>query len=126
MAVPGDSGTLLHEAARGNHIQTIRTLVDLGASCDIQDANGNTALHVAAETGRLEVTKPIVERQEIFWGEAVSENVLTLDRAIPNLNRMDVHDKDGNTPVVYGALISRQRAMSPGPKFKNGGAAPKF
>ena len=37
MAVPGVSDTLLQEAARGNHIETVRTLVDLGANCDIQD-----------------------------------------------------------------------------------------
>ena len=70
MALPGDSGTLLHEAARGNHIQTVRTLVDLGASCDIQDAVGKTALHVSAEMGSLEVTKFIVECQEVYYGEA--------------------------------------------------------
>ena len=49
MALPGNSGTLLHEAAGGNHIQTVRTLFKLGASCEIQDANGKTALHVLAE-----------------------------------------------------------------------------
>jgi hypothetical protein len=39
MPLPVDKATLLHEAARGNHIQTVRTLVDLGANCDFQDAN---------------------------------------------------------------------------------------
>jgi len=34
MALPGASSTLLYEAARDNHIHTVRTLV-LGASCDI-------------------------------------------------------------------------------------------
>ena len=69
VALPGDSGTLLHEAARGNHIQTVRTLVELGANCYIQDANGRRVLHVSAETGSLEVTKFIVERQEVYWNE---------------------------------------------------------
>ncbi len=50
MAVPGVSGTLLHEAAGGNHIRTVRTLVDLGANCDIQDENGkNSAACVGRE-----------------------------------------------------------------------------
>jgi ankyrin repeat protein len=40
MALPGNGGTLLHEAGGGNHIQTLRTLFDLGASCDIRDAKG--------------------------------------------------------------------------------------
>ena len=56
IVVPGNSGTLLHKVAGGNHIQTLRTIFDLGASCDIQDANGKSLLHVPAETGSLEVT----------------------------------------------------------------------
>jgi len=79
MVLPGDSGTSLHEAARGNHIQTVRTLVDLGANCDIQDADGKTALHVAAETGSLELTKFIVDRQEMSDGENKFKHPVTLD-----------------------------------------------
>jgi ankyrin repeat protein len=60
MVTTGESGMLFHEAARGNHIQTVSILVDLGANCEIQDANGKTALHVAAEAGSLEVAKFIV------------------------------------------------------------------
>ena len=93
MALPGDSGTLLHEAARGNHIETVRALVDLGASCDIQDANGKTSLHVSAETGSLEVAKFIVERQEMSYGEAELKYV-ALDREITKLNRLNVRDND--------------------------------
>jgi hypothetical protein len=66
MALPGDSGTLLHEAARDNRIQTVRTLFYFGARCDIQDVNGKTVLHVSAESGSLEVTKFIVERQDVY------------------------------------------------------------
>jgi ankyrin repeat protein len=50
MALPGNSGTLLRKAAGGNHIQTLRTIFDLGASCDIQDANGKTVLLASAGT----------------------------------------------------------------------------
>ena len=39
MALSGHSSTLLREAGGGKHIQTLRTLFELGASCDIQDAN---------------------------------------------------------------------------------------
>ena len=102
MVHPGDSGTLLHEAARGNHIQTVRTLVDIGASCDIQDANGKTALHVSAETGSLEVAQFIVERQEKFYGET-EESIVILDRVIRKLNRLNVRDNDGNTPLHLAA-----------------------
>jgi len=55
MPVSGENVTLLHKASRSIHIQTGRTNVDVGASCDIQDANGKTALHVSAEMGSLEV-----------------------------------------------------------------------
>jgi serine/threonine-protein phosphatase 6 regulatory ankyrin repeat subunit B len=103
MAVSGDSGTLLHEAARGYHIQIVRTLVDLGTSCDIQDANGRTVLHVSAETGSLEVTKFTVEGQELFYGEADLEYFVTLDGAIRKLNQLNVRDKDANTPLHLAA-----------------------
>jgi ankyrin repeat protein len=103
MALSGDGGTLLHEATGGNHIQTVRTLVDLGANCDIQEANGKTALHVSAETGSLEVAKFIVERQEMSYVETEPEYIVTLDRAIKKLNRLNGHDKDGNTPLHLAA-----------------------
>jgi serine/threonine-protein phosphatase 6 regulatory ankyrin repeat subunit B len=110
MALPGDSGTLLHEAARGNHIQTVRTLVDLGASCDIQDANGKTALHVSAETGSVEVTKFIVERQEMSFGVAALKFV-ALDRAIVKLNRLNVRDNDEHTPLHLAAAAGNTSAV---------------
>jgi len=102
MALPDDRGTLLHEAARGNHIETVRTLVDLGASCDIQDANGKTALHVSAETGSAEVAKFIVERQEMAYGEAALKYV-ALDRGITKLKLLNLHDNDGDTPLHLAA-----------------------
>ena len=111
MALPDDIGTLLHEAARGNHIQTVRTLVDFGASCDIQDANGRTALHVSAETGSLEVAKFMVERQEISDGENEFEYIVSLDRAITKLNRLNVRDKDGNTPLHLAAAAGKTNTL---------------
>jgi len=103
VALTGDDGTLLHEAARGNHIQTVTTLVDLGANCDIQNANGKTALHVSAETGSLQVTQFIVERQEMSYVEDEFEYILALDKTITKLNRLNVRDKDGNTPLHLAA-----------------------
>jgi ankyrin repeat protein len=100
---PGDSGTLLHEAARGNHIQTARTLVDLGANCDIQNAYGKTALHVSAEMGNLEVAKFIVERQEMSSGEDEMKYIPARDTPITKLNLLTVHDKDDNTPLHLAA-----------------------
>jgi len=71
----------------------------LEATCEIQDAKGKRALHVSAETGSLEVTKFIVERQEMSYGKDELEYIVTLDRAIKELNRLNVRDKDGNTPL---------------------------
>ena len=112
MAFPGDINMLLHEAARGNHIETVRTLVELGASCDIQDANGRRALHVAAEMGSLEVTKLLVERQEVSYSDTELEYVVALDRAITKLKRLNVHDKDGNTPLHLAAAAGKTNILS--------------
>jgi ankyrin repeat protein len=103
MTLPGDSGTLLHEAARENNIQTVSTLFDLGADFGIQDSEGKTALHVSAEVGSLEVAKFIVERQEMSDGEAEIKEIGTLDRTITKLNRLNVRDDDGNTPLHLAA-----------------------
>jgi len=102
MALPGDSGTLLHEAARRNHIQTVKTLVSLGASCDIQDVNGKTALHVSAETGSVEVAKFIVERQDVCYWEA-SLKYEAFDRGITKLKLLNLRDNDGHTPLHLAA-----------------------
>jgi len=111
MALSGDSGTLLHEAARGNHIQTVRTLVNLGANCDVQDANGRTLLHVSAETGSVEVAKFLVERQEISYGEDELESIVILDRVIRKLNRLNVRDRGGNTPIHLAAAAGNTRTV---------------
>jgi serine/threonine-protein phosphatase 6 regulatory ankyrin repeat subunit B len=103
MTLPGDSGTLLHEAARYNNIQTVRTLFDLGAGCGIQDSNGKTALHVSAETGSLEVAKFIVERQEMSDGDAEMKEIGILGRTITKLKRLNVRDNDGHTPLHLAA-----------------------
>jgi ankyrin repeat protein len=111
MALPGDSGTLLYEAARGNNIQTVRALVDLGASCDIQDANGKTALHVSAETGSLAVTKFLVERQETSCGETEMKDILILNRAITKLNRLNLRDNEGNRPLHLATAAGNTSTM---------------
>jgi ankyrin repeat protein len=111
MILPGDNCKLLHEAARGNHIQTVRTLVDLGASCDIEDANGKTVLHESAEAGRLEVAKLIVERQEMSCRENEFECNVLLDRATAKLNRLNVRDNEGNTPFHLAAAAGNTKLL---------------
>jgi len=86
MALSGCCGMLLREAAGGKHIQTLRTLIELGASCYIQDANGITALCVLGEMGSLEVAKFIVKHQEMSYGEAELKYIVTVNRAVTKLN----------------------------------------
>jgi len=57
MVLPGDNSTLLHEAAKYQQTETIKILVQLGASVDCQDPFGRTPLHVAVDTGNMEVIK---------------------------------------------------------------------
>jgi ankyrin repeat protein len=61
------------------------------------------ALHVSAETGSLKVAKLIVEGQEMSYGENDLEYTVVLDRAITKLNRLNLRDKDGNTPLHFAA-----------------------
>jgi ankyrin repeat protein len=111
MVMPGDSGTLLHQAARDNNIQTVRTLFDLGVGCDIQDSNGKTALHVSAEKGSLEVTKCIVERQEMSDGEAEMKEIGTFYTTITKLKGLNVRDNVGNTPLHLAAAAGNNSTV---------------
>ena len=111
MVLPGDGGTLLHEAAGGNHIHTVRALVEIGANCDIQDANGKTVLHVSAETGSVVVAKFLVVHQEIFSGEVEMKYILTHNIPITQLNRLNVYDKAGNMPLQLAAATGTIRTV---------------
>ena len=41
--------TALHQAVLGSHVMEVRVLLDFGASKDIRDAKGRTALDLARE-----------------------------------------------------------------------------
>jgi hypothetical protein len=53
--------------------------------------------------GSLEVTKFIVERQEMSCEEAELNYIMTLNRAVTKLNRLNVHDKDKKTSLHLSA-----------------------
>ena len=43
----------LHEAARRGYVKTVATLLDAGSLIDNKNEDEETALHIAAEEGRL-------------------------------------------------------------------------
>ncbi len=43
--------TALHNAAANAHLEVVTALLAAGADTDIQNSNGNTALHLAASKG---------------------------------------------------------------------------
>ncbi|KAE9546613.1 hypothetical protein FO519_010175, partial [Halicephalobus sp. NKZ332] len=55
------SVTVLQFAAKGGHIECVRTLVMKGADINHQDHYGRTALHGAAKDGNYEIAKFLVE-----------------------------------------------------------------
>jgi hypothetical protein len=66
MAIAADNGTLLHEAARSDQTETVKTFIRLGAKPDTEDGKGKAPLHVSAESGSYNVAKFVVECQEKF------------------------------------------------------------
>lgn len=53
--------TPLHIAAKKGHIETVKTLLGLGARTDMANLYEETPLHVAVETGHVEVAKMLLE-----------------------------------------------------------------
>ena len=52
----GLQANALHLAAKNNHVELIDVLVHLGADVHMANAQGMTALHMAAQLGNMEVT----------------------------------------------------------------------
>ncbi|XP_022778482.1 26S proteasome non-ATPase regulatory subunit 10-like isoform X1 [Stylophora pistillata] len=55
------AATPLHRAASQGHSKIVKLLLNHNASCNIQDAEGNTALHMACEEDRAEIAVTLVE-----------------------------------------------------------------
>jgi ankyrin repeat protein len=103
VALPGDSSTLIHVAARNQQNETVKLLLQLGASIDCQDGSGKMPLHVSVETGTLYIIKCLVEHQESVRRETEWQHVASPERTVNRGEYLNVHDIDGNTPLYLGA-----------------------
>merc|ERR1712029_908277 len=51
-----------HKAARENHLNVVKELLDRGADIEAQSMGGGTALHIAAGSNHLDVVKELLDR----------------------------------------------------------------
>ena len=76
--------TALHLAARKSSLETVKLLLNAGASSVIVDAMGKTALHEAASAGQAEIAKLLVKRNPstvalvTHMGETPSQELVIL------------------------------------------------
>jgi len=56
-AVTGERDTALHIAAQGGYIETVKTLISIGAKVNMRTDINQTPLHLAAISGQLEVVR---------------------------------------------------------------------
>ena len=64
-----NSWTVLHAAAASGHVEATRFLLESGMPVDAADADGDTALHVCAQTGRS-IDRVLVRRVSLWaWNE---------------------------------------------------------
>jgi serine/threonine-protein phosphatase 6 regulatory ankyrin repeat subunit B len=90
VALPGDNGTLLHVAARCQQTETVKLLLQLGASIDCQDESGKTSLRVSVETGIFEVKKCFVEHREVAQSDTELQHVVNPERTIKKRNSLKI------------------------------------
>jgi hypothetical protein len=65
-----DINTLtLHEAAQNGDLKAMKELIDKGANVKAINKYGQTALHLAALYGKLEVVKYLIEEQNVNVNE---------------------------------------------------------
>ncbi len=51
----GHCNTALHHAGRGSETETCKVLLEMGASLEVLNANGESPMHLAAEVNNVEV-----------------------------------------------------------------------
>ena len=53
----GEKDTALHIAAQGGYIETVKTLISIGALVNVRQDTNQTPLHLAAIGGQLDVVR---------------------------------------------------------------------
>jgi ankyrin repeat protein len=112
MALPEDNSTLLHEAVKSQKTETIKMLVQPGATAESQDSFGKTPLHVSVENGNLEVVKCLVESHETVQKERELKNASNPEKAVNKGNFLNIPDVNGNTPLHLGVAAGSTNIMS--------------
>ena len=54
-------------AAEGGHVEVVRTLLQAGAKATDENAEGYTALHLAAKKGHVNVLRALKEQSTAYW-----------------------------------------------------------
>ena len=89
-AVADSSGTPLHQAAIGGHLDTVLALLENGCPVDVLDSKGESVLHFAARGGSVEIVN-------LFHSRGLSVNA---------------RDKRGQTPLHVAAGVGKTEVVS--------------
>lgn len=101
----------LHDAAAAGDVGRVRALAAAGADCNARDADGATALMLAAHSGNLDMVRALIEagadanaRDERGWG-ALMKSVYNadLDRGFAEVAQALIDaGADIEAPIGYG------------------------
>lgn len=104
--------TALHLAALTSQNRVVRQLVVSGATVDVRNQSGNTALHIACESGDLEVVKSILK--PISPCEVVDAQLEHYKPQIQGCNLMDmVHEMNYAGEDGSGGQLELMRREKP-------------
>lgn len=107
----GERDTALHIAAQGGYLETVKTLISIGARVNMRTDTNQTPLHLAAIGGQLEVARYIVMNNAKV-GLKDSDQMTPLHKAaqfgrletvkflMERGSRDDARDRDGFTPLM--------------------------
>ncbi|XP_066924796.1 transient receptor potential cation channel subfamily A member 1-like [Clytia hemisphaerica] len=107
----GEKDTALHIAAQGGYIETVKTLISIGAKVNVRTDTDQTPLHLAAIGGQLEVVRYLLmnnakvglrdnDQMTPLHKAAQFGRLETLKFLLERGARDDVRDRDGFTPLM--------------------------